>query len=746
MNDNPQFELPMEKVLRVYTREESEANSDETKETAGQRFIAHCLERWKVMSEADELQRQRSVEEVEFNSGRHWDDVLRKEREDKDRVVIEINRTPQFLNQVANSQRMARPSILIKPNGNGADEATARIRQGIVKSIERKSDSESIRDDAFYNMLEKGWSYYRVVIEWENEKSNRQVVRTKRVFDDFCVYCDPAYTEPDKSDAVDWFITSDIPVNEYENTYGELPMGWTDGELRTISDDIKEWIGEKVVRVAEYFYKKRDKEKLYTLADDASADGKWEDELERDDDGRLIGVLYLEGEPVFRWSYRTRIFWCMMNAREILEGNKDKTEGREYIKGLKRVPIVSLVGKRLRIKNKLMWAGMVRDAMEPCLAMDYWLSAITEMVALGPKAPWIVAYDAIAQYREMWDQSNIENYAALFYDPFDDEGNEMPAPFRNFGEPPIRAMQFILEFANEDLKRVMGIYDRSLGAPGPEHSGIAIARVQEVKDVANFNYVDNLKRSIAYEAKIYNDLIGIVYDAPQVIDIVKPDGKTDVATINKEFKNPSTGEPTMYDMKVGEYDVVVEVGPSAATRRENAATGILEYIKVDPGAAPFVGDLLARNMDTPDKDELEKRLKMRALAVGVKDEPIDESEVPEQFVRQYRTTAAQLEQATEIIQQLKQAADTEDQKFAHERELKAMELASQERQTAMRVEADLAKQAMSDKSRADMEQLKALLAQVQADMDAFKEDGPVEYHYDEATNSLKQPETEAQLA
>ena len=733
MNYNLQSELPEERIIRILPEE---TRTPRTRDAEASDFVTHCLERWNVMADAEALQRERSIEEVEFNSGKHWGDELRKEREDKDRVIMEINRTPQYLNQVANAQRMARPSILIKPNGNGADEAKARIRQGIVKSIERKSDSESIRDDCFYNVLEKGWSYARVVIEWENERSNRQVARTKRIFDDFCVYCDPSYTEPDKSDAMDWFITSDIPLDVYEATYGELPAAWSDGELKTISNDIKGWIGEKVVRVAEYFYKTREKEKLYALADDPQADGRWEDELGRGKDGRLIGVAYEDGEPVCRESYRTKVFWCLINARQVLEGNKELTGGREYVKGLKRVPIISYVGKRTYVKKKIILAGMVRDAIEPCLASDYWLSAITEMVALGPKAPWIAAYESIAQYREMWDQSNIENYAALYYDAFDTDGNAMPVPFRNFGEPPIRAMQFILEFAEEDLKRVMGIYDRSLGAPGPEHSGIAIARVQEVKDIANFNYVDNFKRSVAYEAKIYNDLIPLIYDAPQVIDIVKPDGKADKATINKEYKDPGTGEKVIHDMKVGEYDIVVEVGPSAATRRENAAMGILEYIKVDPNSAPFVGDLLARNMDTPDKDELEKRLKMRAIAAGVKDEPVDEADVPEQFVRQYRTLTAQLEQMTQMMQQVKQAAETEEQKFQHERELKAMELASQERQVALKIEADLAKQAMSDKSKADMEQLKALLAGVQADIDAFKADGPVEYSLDEEKGEL----------
>lgn len=740
MEGDLQLTLPPEGERVIRREADRPALEERTPTQAESEFVRGVLDRFRTMSEAEKLQRKRSYEEVEFNSGVHWDSTMRKEREDKERVVMEINRTPQYLNQVSNSQRMTRPAILIKPNGNGADEEQAGIKQGIIKSIEKRSDAESIRDDGFYAVLEKGWTYWRVSVEWEHEKSNRQVIRTRRIFDDFSVYCDPAATEPDRSDAMDWFITHDYPLESYPDEFGTAPSGWASGELTSTEDPVRDWIGDKTIRVAEYWYKERKKEKLYILADDPLADGRWEDELERNDEtGRLVGVAYVEEEPVYRWSYRQKIYWCLINARGVIYGNEGHTAGREYVKGAKHVPIVRCEGRKYLIDKRVVYAGMVRDAIEPCLASDYWLSAITEMVALGPKAPWVVAYDAIAQYREMWDQANVENYAALYYDRWDAEGNELPAPVRQFGEPPIQAMTFILNFAEEDIKRVMGIYQRSLGAEGPEHSGVAINAVQREADIANFNYVDNLKRSIAYEARIYLDLIPRVLDAPQVMDIVRPTGKTEKVTINAEFKK--NGQSKKYDMAVGDYDVEVEVGPSMATRREAAAQGINEYLKVDPQAAPFVGDLLARNLDFPDKAELEKRLRQRAAAAGVKaEDPMDEADVPEEFKQLYKQQSAQLEQVTQAAQQMQEAMKTDEAKFAHEREIAAMKIASEERIAALNADKELAKAEMADKAKSDLAMLQASLQQVQADVEAFRQAGPVEWQFDHETGQITPPQ------
>ena len=64
----------------------------------------------------------------------------------------------------------------------------------------------------------------------------------------------------------------------------------------------------------------------------------------------------------------------------------------------------------------------------------------------------------------------------------------------------------------------------------------------------------------------------------------------------------------IYDLAAGKYDLTVRSGPSFTSRREEAATQMIELIRAYPAAAPVVGDLLARNLDWPGADEIAGRL------------------------------------------------------------------------------------------------------------------------------------------
>lgn len=680
-------------------------------------FIQKARRWWKLSADGEMLQRERSLEEVRFNSGGHFEETDREARLDQDKVVIEVNRTPQYLNQVGNEQRMTKPTILVRPTGNG-DINTAQVKQDIIRCIEKRGHAEAIRDDGFYGVLEKGWSHWRVNIEWAGPRSFKKIIRPARIYNDFSVYTDPAAVEPDRSDAMFRFITEDITFEEHERRWpgSERASG---SQFTALGDDMKEWIGEKVIRVAELHYKDITKEKLFALADDPTGDGKWEDELERDAVGNYVGVALDLGKPVWRWNWRTKIMFALIDAFEVLSGSEDKTEGFEPVPGAKYIPIITALGRRILIRNKYIHTGMVRDAMAPCLASDYWLSQLTEMVALGPKAPWIVAWESVKQHQDMWDQANIVNFGALYYDHVDANGQTMPAPFRNFGEAPIQAMTFILKFADEDLKRVMGIYNAGLGAQGPESSGVAINSRKEQSDVANYNYQDNFKRAIEFESKIYIDYIPKVMSVPQLVEIVRPDGSPENVWINKEYER--NGEKVKYMMS-DEYATEVEIGPSFNTKRQEAAAIMQEFVKNDPESAPLVADLIADNMDFPNKTEFVKRLKSRVPANLLSED--GQPKIPPQFQAQYDAQAKQLETVTQLVQQLQEQIKSENAKYQHERDMKAMELSTVRDTKSADVDVRKLIAEMNVNSKATTEMVKAALEQVRLDVESLKSEKP----------------------
>jgi hypothetical protein len=160
------------------------------------------------------------------------------------------------------------------------------------------------------------------------------------------------------------------------------------------------------------------------------------------------------------------------------------------------------------------------------------------------------------------------------------------------------------------MKAIMGMYDASLGARSNETSGKAIMARQREGDVSTFHYIDNLSRAIRHAGRILIDLIPKVYAAPRMVRILGAGGEANMAAINQPISG-SLGAGSLekiYDLSVGRYDLTVSAGPSFTSRREEAASQMIELIRAYPPAAPLIGDLLAKNLDWPGADEVAKRL------------------------------------------------------------------------------------------------------------------------------------------
>jgi hypothetical protein len=229
---------------------------------------------------------------------------------------------------------------------------------------------------------------------------------------------------------------------------------------------------------------------------------------------------------------------------------------------------------------------------------------------------------------------------------------------QGFAGPPAGALQEALN-ASDDLKNIMGLHDASLGSQGNETSGRAIMARQREGDVATFNFIDNQSRAIRHTGRILVDLIPKIYDVPRIIRVIKEDGSNYSVPVNQpvqeapqqEGQGQPQGQPQyqpvpehlqdelagltkVFDLASGKYDVTCESGPSFTSRREEASQQMMEFIRVFPQAAPFVGDLLAKNLDWPGSDDIAKRLQAMLPPQAQGDKP------------------PQLQQAEQAIQQL----------------------------------------------------------------------------------------------
>jgi hypothetical protein len=202
---------------------------------------------------------------------------------------------------------------------------------------------------------------------------------------------------------------------------------------------------------------------------------------------------------------------------------------------------------------------------------------------------------------------------------------------------------------NQDIATLMGIYDPSQQLPG-NMSGKALNGQQQQVDLTNFDFYDNLTKSIQHTGKIILDLIPHVYDSQRVMRIIGPDGKPDLVGINEAKQDEQGVWKVMHDMSVGKYDVVMDTGPGYNSKRQEAVESMVNMLKVDPALMQQAGDLIFRNMDFPGADIIADR-----LAAANPLAQIDEkSPVPPQVQMQLKQAQAQVQKMAQQMQQMQQ--------------------------------------------------------------------------------------------
>lgn len=639
-----------------------------------------ALKRFKLAEEAENDWRNKGLEADKFYVGDQWPTNVQETRRLESRPCLTLNQLPKFVRQVTNDQRMNRPSVKVVPVAD-ADVDTANILEGLVRHIQDDSNADVAYDTACSSQVVKGFGYFRVITDYSDPESFDQDIKIKRIKNAFTVYFDPNCEEPDYSDAKWCFVIHDINREDFERQYPDAEA--SNLEFSSTGDPQADWANKSLVRVAEYFYIEDEEKKLCLLEDGSTA---FQDEID---------AFVAQGgtAPVItqtRVSLVPKVKWCKITVCDVLE---EKPWPGKWI------PIIPVLGDDLDVNGKRNLTGMVYGAMDPQRQYNYMSTAQTEAIALSPKAPFILAEGQIEGYERFWDNANTQNFSHLPYKPTSIEGNMVPPPQRQHVEPPIQAMVMATSKASDDLKGITGIFDAGLGARSNETSGKAIIARQKEGDIANFHYIDNLSRAIKHLGRILIDLIPIIYDAPRVVRIVGEDGTSEMVHVNTHLDdkgNPAQpGGPVakIYDLSTGKYDVTVAVGPSFSTKRQESVDVMTQMVQAYPALMQIAGDILVKNMDWPQAQEVAERFK-KTLPPALQDN--EEGDVPPQAKAQMDQMGQMVEQLTATVHQLQD-----------EKDAKSAELASKEKIAAMGNETQIVVEAMKQ----EMAASQALLLQ-----------------------------------
>jgi hypothetical protein len=628
-----------------------ETTTDKPDNKAGEKLLAEVKKRFKRCEDFEIEARALWRADVRFangdpDNGWQWDEMMRKARQQDKRPCLTINKTKQHNRQITNDQRQNKPAIRVYPVDSGADKKTAEIINGVIRHIEQNSNAEVAYDTAAEHQVDGGLGYWRVVTDYASDDSFDQEIFIRRVKNPLNVYLDPDIQEADGSDARFGFVFEELPREEFEARYPNVDAA--DWSLAGAADD---WLSKDNVRICEYFRRVDLADKLFV---DAEGNVLKASDMDKED---LVAAASAgwRSRPV----KRQQVEWYLVAGNTVLE--KKDWPGR-YI------PIVRVVGDEVEIDGKIDRKGHTRQMKDAQRMYNYNSSASVEYGALQTKTPILAAAEAIEGYEEHWNNANTQNKPYLPYNHADSNGNLLPVPTRI--QPPTPATLFLdgMRVASEEMKMASGQYDASMGAQSNETSGRAIMARQREGDTATFHFIDNIARAIKYTGKILVDLIPKVYDTPRLIRILGEDGKEDHAHIDPSSKQAYVKQQTtagelqeIYNPGIGRYDVVVAVGPSYSTRRQETFQALTEIASRNPAVMQLAGDLVMKAADFPMAEELAERFE-KALPPGVKDQDGADPKV-QALQQQLEQTQAQLQELGSKYNQLHDAKGVETQKL-----------------------------------------------------------------------------------
>lgn len=640
--------------------------------------------------------------ELDFLAGEQWldettgQDTAKLLRADG-RSAFTIDLLTPSVDIVVNGIRINKTSISFVPVSEGANVATATMRSGLYRNIERQSRAAIARETAYSLAVSVGRGYYRVVIEDEDGATFNRRISIKRIDNLNSVAIDPTCTDFNYADSGWAYCYEPMWKNQFEAEYGEDPSGqpFDLDTLGLLLNDKQRsfWFPKDKIIVGEYFRRRWKKREVWRLADGTDC---WKEDAPP-------GATPVRVKP----KLDPYLEWRKMTGTQTLE---------KRIWPGKLIPIVVVIGREIfRGSKPKINSGMVKAAMAPSQINNYMTSRMVDEVGLSPLPHMMSAVGQLSpEQKQIVNSINKHPWSNVEYSLIEDEaGRAVPAPGWVSPSPNTAAVVQAATSAKDSLMRVLNTFAPQLGALQAQQSGTAVAQVKEQGDISHAAFPDNYNRALLYEAEIVNELMDQVYTEKQAVTIVEPDETTTNVLINQEYLDKKTGQKITHlfggDAK---YGVVPQTMAAYPTRMAEGVQRILDLIKsMAPPEIVKILDLVVKDLNIPNSQKYADRLRPPGFQ--------DPDEGPSNIQLQQQVQASQqvLDQAHGLIQQLLLKV----QELGDKRSIELLQIASKERIAAAGDMAGILEAEFKAKLDANnsvlMTEMEAILKQLQGALD-----------------------------
>jgi len=625
-----------------------------------------ALKRFKEVEEYESIARKLQEEDLEFAYRDQWLPGDKVKRDGERRPCITVRRSKQFLDHIKNENRQNKPQIKVSPIDDGAQEVYAKNRQGLIRHIQYDSKAAQAFQRSYDFAVDCGRGWFEIVTDYVHSGTFDQKIMIESVADQFSIWMDPAHEKPDYSDCKWGFKNERMRRETFEERWPNAESGaWTKGVNNP-------WIEKDFVTVAKYYVIEDSERELWRVSISGVEENVWVDEIDTDSKQYKNNVIEK------RMVKSDMLKYYYLSGTEVLEENETVFNA---------ITLIPMIGEETVINNVFDVKGVTRDIIDPCRQYNFYHSQETEIMSNAPKTPYVGAVGAFEGLEHQWDDNDSAS-AYKEYNPVTHNGQLAPPPQRadivNFPAGLAQGKQEIVS----DLQAITGYFNAQSGAMSNEVSGTAIRQRINQGNTASFHFVDNANSALTSAGRIINDALPKVYKRKgRIITILGEDDEESTFRLagNEEESQGEAGEIGSFGE--GQFSVVISVGPSYNTKREESVANMIEMANKVPMVGEGSADLIIKEQDWNLKDDMAARtkrmieMKYKGLTAPIVDEKNSEMA---QIAEQLNQSQQEMQQMGQQMEQMAAELDKVDQEkmrtdsMKAEKDLKEIQIKEQE--------------------------------------------------------------------
>ncbi len=538
---------------------------------------------------------------------------------------MDLNPFTVALNRITAEYNQNRISVDFRPRDGVKNDDLSEALDGLFRADEQDSPGGGgeAYDNAFSEGIAGGIGAWRLRAEYEDEydpEDDYQRIRIEPIFDaDINVIWDPGAKRYDKSDARRCWVLSAMPLRTFTDMYPDhAPSSWP----RDNYSELFDWYRVTDVIVAEYYevVEKAERFAYYMSLTGEETRVLWSDDEKRAE-LEATGSRFVKERRI----KSRRVHKYLMSGSGIIEDCG-------LIAG-KNIPVVPFYARRFWIDGIERCEGHIRHSIDAARVKNMAASRIAEIASLSPYRKPIVSPEQIKGHELTWANDHVDNNPFLVLNSsIGPNGEKVPSAPAGYVEPPDvpPAIAGLVQLASTDMDTLLG--NAQAGEQTQANvSAKAVELAGSNRDMRYQVYLDNFAKSMRRAGEIWLSMAQEVYvEEGRHMKTISEQGETANITLMQPYMRD--GEQVLNnDLTTANMEVVVDVGPAFASRRDatvRALVGMLQVAQADPQVSNVLLSAALAQMEGEGLKDIRDWFRKRLLAIGAaKPTPEEEQEL-----------------------------------------------------------------------------------------------------------------------